>query len=155
MCLTVLFLEYLFIVLPRECNQIHYICLSLAGTFFSSWCCVYDTTESRFSLGVVCAQSGTESVWRPSFECVELVGGETGEQIVISVSWVGRNKLRPAGVETYLRLWASASFMIVTCIVFSCHSRLISSFHYSLDTSSVLFGNLTATRISFVKYFYT
>ena len=155
MCLTVLFLEYLFIVLPRECNQIHYIYLSLAGTFFSSWCCVYDTTESRFSLGVVCAQSGTESVWRPSFECVELVGGKTGEQIVISVSWVGRNKLRPSCTKPDFRLWASARFMIVICIVFSSHSWLISSFRYSFDKSAVVFGNLTAARISFVKYFYT
>ena len=45
--------------------------------------------------------------------------------------------------------------MIVTYIIFSSHSWLISSFCYSLDKSSVLFGNLTAARISFVKYFYT
>lgn len=74
---------------------------------------------------VVCGQS----LWR----CISMkaqlyvcgVGGKMGGQIVISVSWVGRNKLRPSCTKPDFRLWASASFMIVPCIVFPGHSWLI------------------------------
>ena len=62
-------------------------------------------TRQRAGLAwVLCVPSLAQSQCEGPALSVWLVGGETGEQIVISVSWVGRNKLRPAGVETYLRL---------------------------------------------------
>ena len=60
MCLTVLFLEYLFIVLPRECNQIRYICLSLAGTCFFPLDAAY-MTRQRAGLAWVCVCG--QSLW--------------------------------------------------------------------------------------------
>ena len=67
--------------------------------------------------------------------CVCGAGGGMGEQIVISVSWIGGNERRSACTETNFRSRASASFMIVIYIVFSSHSQLIPSFCYSLDKS--------------------